>query len=78
MSPDLHPPFPLQLFFPLQSCLLIFEEKGALSDLLPAPPAKAIVLPARRPAIACELINDLNVAFIAFTFCLSLFTLKEP
>jgi hypothetical protein len=70
MSPDLQPPLPLQLFFPLQSCLLIGGAKDALPDRFAGRMPNAIVLPAINPAIAGEVIDVPVVAFISLTFTL--------
>ena len=74
MSPDLQPPFPLQLFMPLQSCFSVFEANDALPDLSPAPPTKVIELPASNPVMADEVI--LVVVFIALILTLFLFVIN--
>jgi hypothetical protein len=64
MSPVLQPPCPLQLFRPLQSCLLLAVSEAlepALESVLqPVMP----MVPATSPAIAAEMINVLAVRVI--------------
>jgi hypothetical protein len=70
MSPVLQPPWPLQLFIPLQSCLLSDasdDEETVLPEVSEElwHPVVAIV-PATNPAIAAETINVLAVRVILF------------
>ena len=55
MSPVWQPPWPLQLFNPLQSC---FAEALSLAlDPAELQPVMVVIVPATNPAIAAEMIN---------------------
>jgi hypothetical protein len=65
MSPVLQPPWPLQLFNPLQSCLdaEASDEAAALPELSLLQPVRDIV-PATNPVMAAEIINAFAVRVI--------------
>ena len=63
MSPVLHPPWPLQLFNPLQSCLLEAESE-ALEPALEVEQPVMVAVPATNPVNAAEMINALAVLVI--------------
>jgi hypothetical protein len=61
MSPVLQPPWPLQLFNPLQSCLLAAVSEALVPALLLELQPVMPMVPAANPAIAAETINVLVV-----------------
>jgi hypothetical protein len=54
MSPVLHPPWPLQLFIPLQSCLAEAESETLVPALELEQPVVVAMVPATKPAMAAE------------------------
>lgn len=70
MSPVLQPPCPLQLFMPLQSCLLEAVSETPVpaleSELHPVRP----IVPATNPVMAAERINVLAVRVIVISLFL--------
>jgi hypothetical protein len=77
MSPVWQPPWPLQLFITLQSCLA-----AALSEELALDPAEllqpvVLMVPATNPAIAAEMINVRAVRVINVSFSMVPFELNE-
>lgn len=64
MSPVLQPPWPLQLFWPLQSCLFMAESDADLPAPLPEQPVMVRAVPATNPVMAAERISVLAVLFI--------------
>jgi hypothetical protein len=64
MSPVLHPPCPLQLLRPLQSCLAEAVSEALEPALEPELQPVIPMVPATNPAIAAEMINVLAVRVI--------------
>ncbi len=77
MSPVWQPPWPLQLFRPLQSCLaaVLSEELAFVPSELLQP--VVVIVPATKPAIAAEMINVRAVRVINVNFSAVLFALNE-
>jgi hypothetical protein len=79
MSPVWQPPWPLQLFSPLQSCLAaeVSDELALDPELSLLQPVTPVMVPATNPAIAAEMINVRAVRVIYINVSAVSFALNE-
>jgi hypothetical protein len=82
MSPVLQPPWPVQLFSPLQSCLAVAAAEDAAEPELSLEQPEIPIEPATNPAMAAEIIIVFAVFVIVMVspchwVCLSLLAMES-